>query len=203
MSKKKHKIYPFISDHYDAGVNHPVVKYSGYMGLLCPKCYKDILIKGHVKFNAIPVEEKNRYDYELNLYIQEFIGVTCPECGKLFFADSFIDVNILPILSVLNKKGYITEYSCEGHPSKATISELSTAYVRFKYYDQHDILEAYPLPAPWEDTTYEDAYFDHARNKIIYPFTIRCKDNNATIRTRMASLRRWANSLPKWDEYNK
>lgn len=200
MSKKKHIMYPFMSLWYFYGDRH-IIKHSGHMGVLCPKCYAGTVLKGHLKYNVAPAE--NKYGDELFLFVKPKIAITCPECGKTVFVDSFIDPNILPILTTLNRKGYITEFSCEGHAERVEdCFGRSVAYIRFKHPEQRVILENYPITSPWEDGSERNVIIDE-EGIIEQIFSIDCPDTSTTIRERMAALRRWANSLPSWDNFMK
>lgn len=202
MSKKKHIMYPFVSLCFFYGNRH-IIKHSGYMGVLCPKCYAGTVLKGHLKYNVAPAE-KGKYTDDLFLFVKPKIAITCPECGKTVFVDSFIDPNILPILTTLNRKGYITEFSCEGHVERVEDDfGQSVAYIRFKHPEQRAVLERYPLISPWEDGSERNTIVDEDTMIIEHIFQIDCLETNTTIRERMAALRRWANSLPSWGDFVK
>ena len=172
------------------------------MGILCPNCYAGIVLKGRLKYNVAPAE-KGKYGDELLLFVKPRIAITCPECGKTVFVDNFIDPNILPILTALNRKGFVTEFSCEGHVERVEDNdfEQSVAYIKFKHPEQRAVLERYPLISPWEDGSERNIIVD--KEIIEQVFIIDCPDTSTTIRSRMAALRRWANGLPSWDNFIK
>lgn len=199
MSKKKYIMYPFMSQYYLYGNRH-IIKHSGHMGILCPKCYAGTVLQGHLKYNVAPAE-KAKYGDELSLFVKPKIAITCPECGKMVFVDSFIDPNILPILTTLNRKGYLTEFSCEGHAERVEgVFRQSVAYIKFKLPRQRVILKYYPIISPWEDGSERNDIIDE-EGEIEQIFLIDCPNTNTTIRERMAALRNWANALPRWDNF--
>ena len=141
-----------------------------------------------------------------------YIGITpaytiqCTKCKEITTFLYELDPNITPMIAELNRKGYDTVYSCEGH--RVNEDEQSQPYIMFKYPGQRTVVDYYPLPDPWYlEGTEKDPYKDDSdhnwymdsNDSIVKSsdlFVIRCKNNEVPIRERMAMLRRWVNNLP-------
>lgn len=101
-------------------------KYDGKIGLMCPNCYGYWIVDFHQDCTMTISEDvflddyedntNSKYDHDISPY-RELIFCNmskCPDCSS----DNdliMIDPNIVSIVSILNKKGYITTFSCEGH----------------------------------------------------------------------------------------
>lgn len=83
----------------------------------------------------------------LDIRISTKYTFQCPHCGHKNVVDYLIDPNIVESIALLNKKGYTTEFCCEGHEEKA---DSYAAYVRFAAGVTIDLVR-YPLPFPWKD----------------------------------------------------
>lgn len=124
----------------------------GDMTFMCPHCYNVELFNGCSKTLLKPYRK-----YEVKQpFIDIAIKYPCPECGR--YAEQIsVDPNIAVILSVLNKKGWKTLFSCEGHSyteyNNGYKSECCNhPYILFDpviYKEAAVQLRNYPLPKTW------------------------------------------------------
>lgn len=72
-------------------------------------------------YDQMYINDENGLIYNIELdeepksCLHSYTPHTCPKCGGKTYA---IDVDIIPHIIELNKKGYKTEFSCSGHPHK-------------------------------------------------------------------------------------
>lgn len=126
---------------------------AGWEHLMCPYNYNLMEILFTDKFSMRYLIRDKEY-LENELYVSpRLISGYCDACDKIhYFYET--DFNIGEIISDLNKKGYYTAYSCEGHSSIETYDdEVSNAYIYFqfsRYKITHELLELFEeLPASW------------------------------------------------------
>lgn len=114
---------------------------NGELAMLCPECFE-------VSYFKID-PERRMYKYDLSINEDDSPKYTCKchNCGYTLTqgSQSFIDPNIAEALSYLNKAGYETVYSCEGHMSDMYICEMSPLYITFKNHHNFD-----SIPEGWE-----------------------------------------------------
>jgi hypothetical protein len=101
----------------------------------------------------------------------------CPECEGRDLDLIVLDPNIADIISALNKKGYFTEYCCEGHGT-------CDPYIYFKNLDLYDLFSL-NLPLSW----YIDIQ-DLKENSLV----IRADETNWE--SALEELQEWVDSLP-------
>ena len=120
------KIYPESSNvEYEYDMVSNDVMY-GTLALMCPECfeinYADIIHSSHTTVSA--------YD-DANLEpitpLPRYRITECTCCGAEYVYAIPIDINIANAISLLNQKGYITKFSCEGHGDVG-----SFGYIMFK-----------------------------------------------------------------------
>jgi hypothetical protein len=102
------------------GLNADSVE-AGDVYLMCSKCYSIYRANiSHVtKFNIVTKDKELIAD---GTQIRErLIIIDCPNCHTFNIDAIELDVNIAECVSILNKKGYYTKYSCEGEHSSAYI----------------------------------------------------------------------------------
>jgi len=116
------------------------------LSFMCKKCYNihPIVVKQEYTYNnkATIITKNNENFEELNVDVNDVaddisklrIPVTsklyCPICKK--YKDHYIlDYLISDIISILNKAGYKTIYSCSGHEEMNSIP-----YIMFKHEDE-------------------------------------------------------------------
>lgn len=197
---------------------------SGYVGVLCPECYDYDIFKLDY---SIHLAHTNKKYVNRVLHMDLNIVYECSHCRHIVTAEAIVDPNIAPILSILNQKGYYTQWSCEGHkegpmivPKKYEYGNLSVAYITFNGRDRKAILDDHPLPKDW----YVDQDYDEEvngiidtwiiRHRCVYPYDgdIENTDSKVVeyikeweklnpIKDRMKSIEEWAKSLPNWWEY--
>lgn len=134
------------------------VSKSGEIGLMCPKCFG---ISSHTGTSAIgglisqnykkEVIDTNKVDDDGDLILEpdtveiipdiKYMVYQCPHCGN---SVTLIEVDpcIIQVVSILNKKGYLTNFSCEGH------NETSNPYI---YFSNKKQMEKYlhTIPTSW------------------------------------------------------
>ena len=180
MSVYKHIMYPFRRISYSKQ-NQVIEKAKAYYGFYCKECYRHVILKGNITINLSSIE--NPSDNLVDFY-GAFV-FECPECHKInIWTDWPLDPNIAPMIATLNRKGYITTESCEGHNFNR-VDDLAFPYIEFMYPGQAKVLKYIPLQGPWKLNTEEPDRF------LIY-----CPDNSVGLRERMAHLRFWVNYLP-------
>ena len=150
--------------------------------LMCPNCFSDngtiiedctckLVLKDNDK-----VENKRLYS---NVLVD--VEGECINCNNTV---DFITVDdkIADVIITLNKKGYITLFSCEGH------GEYSGAYIYFAY-QRYINIEGFEetLPDEWEVDK-----VDLESEALV----IRAKDEFKTGNYDVDKLQTWANNLP-------
>ena len=190
-------------------------RYSDYIGLLCPECYHYHIIEaistqilGRIKTDTQRDPEDNIFD--LIVIPDQILRWTCPECKSRVYQEDHIDPNIVPIIALLNKKGFETEYCCEGHdcqtkPGHDNIFknevyledstdnldeegiQYSHPYIKFKTTRMKYITDLLPLVHPWVRCNEEI-------NRI--SFQIEVEQVRLPKRETMGSLLLWAYYLP-------
>ena len=201
MSTIKHVMYPVRRVDYTKD-NHVVMKVKDYIGFVCPHCYNSMIMRASITLNMQNVDKTS----ETYLGITPAYTVECTKCHEVTTYLYELDPNITPMIAELNRKGYDTVYSCEGH--RENEDDICVPYIMFKYPGQRSVCDYYPLPDPWylegsdkdpynDDETY-NIYMDENDHIIKSDklFIIRVKNNDVPIRERMAALRRWVNNLP-------
>ncbi len=196
-SAKKHIMYPIERLDYSKH-EHFVSKLKPYGALVCPHCYNTMIFRTTVTMNIQNIDKEDTHGISMiPIYKCE-----CTQCGITSYFEYMLDPNIAPMIAELNRKGYETLGSCEGH--NLNHNEAALPYITFKYANQRSICALYPLPDPWylegseKDPRDYDALNKDSEFKY-YPethFVIRCDSLDMPIRERMAWLRRWVNSLP-------
>jgi hypothetical protein len=115
----------------------------GKVGLMCPHCFNFMIRM--VKFtSSIMIENEEPTDVEApELWMFNSIGYStyqCKFCGEYEVTLTDIDVNIVEAISKLNKKGYRTKFSCEGHGE----------HLGYIYFENNSISEYFhTLPITW------------------------------------------------------
>lgn len=116
------------------------------------------------KYETVAYNDINGFIYgnksEDELAVHSYNSLPCPDCGGEAYA---IDIEIIPAIIQLNRKGYTTEFSCSGHPKEDIISRkilkkcsdgdvdeikrnkiyYNSPYVKFSDIDDFKILEHY------------------------------------------------------------
>ena len=174
----RYPMYPTRKINYSKS-NHPIIKYKDYMGVFCPVCFNPIVMRTSITLNMQHVDK----DEEAEIRVTQQYMIECPKCHTKNVYSKLDGPNITPMLAELNRKGYETVGSCEGHRLNQKDAELP--YIKFKYPRQRDVIKYIPLQGPWflDETDFPE-------------FIIRCPDVSVPIRERMAHLRRWVNALP-------
>lgn len=174
----RYPMYPTRKINYSKS-NHPIIKYKDYMGVWCPVCFNPIVMRTSITLNMQHVDKEEVSEIKVT---QQYM-IECPKCHAKNKYTKLDDPNIVPMIAELNRKGYETVGSCEGHRLNQKDAELP--YIKFRYPKQRDVIKYIPLQGPW--------FLDESD----FPnFIIRCPDVSVPIRERMAHLRRWVNALP-------
>ena len=153
----------------------PNETYTGPGGLICPKCGN-----GSVHF----------FDHVKRGHQTQEIHIHCLDCDFQCNISSIniIDPNITKAISSLNRKGYKTRFSCEGHPDDTKYG--GTAYIEFVDASLKQIVKEHPLPSPW---------FLGVGGFDIYRFVIRAHEVDCQKEDwdeRCERITEWADSLP-------
>lgn len=177
----------------------------GHFGVLCKVCGNPIIMKVHDHC----IMEHTANDVDDNMFHAAVNTITCPKCKCSSDYDVLLDPAITPVLYVLNRRGYKTVFSCQGHNKQddtllikndpndyyRETNKDSTAYIYFKDYSHslHDILIQYPLPKSW--------YYNPNEEYNVFDFIIRAK-TGIPINEYMPDIYEWAYSLPNISKFN-
>lgn len=154
---------------------------NGKIGILtgmCTKCYR----LRRFKTEFLPVDHE-----EIPWRIK---GTKPCECGNNRFVT--LDDHIAETISLLNRKGYLTYFCCEGHPVKDGVSPEEHAGYVFFQENITEVLSKHPLPESWYLET------EHLRNEKFDNRTIRetiPKEGRYSTKKRIDDLYKWAVSL--------
>ena len=172
-----------------------------HIGFFCQHCYHPWIMKYKSSVNLAYIDDvPNNLDYSPTVF-ENFI-LRCPKCGKVNKFNSFLDPNITETLALLNRKGWQTNFSCEGHPGesvdyvinndtgigKEVTEHVSLPYIWFYPSINRNVVEYIPLPKPW--------YLDKNEDEFI----IRC-DTIDMAKERLHSLYLWADALPNLNKH--
>lgn len=134
------------------------------MPYICPKCCETDTINNKTKSVAI---------------------VKCNKCGLVFLVSSSneIDKGIIETIALLNRKGYTTRFSCEGHDDWKYWRKHPQAYIFFCERGlMREVVKEYPIPDSW--------FIDNSA----IGFILR---SSAKHKTRLDDIYKWAESLPQ------
>ena len=206
------KLYPFVTYNDENDKEH-IYGSKNYAGFLCTHCYHHKIFQYN---NICRYEKCQEDDGESIGVLLPVYNYKCPKCGEVTEQTFIIDPNILPILALLNKKGYITKFSCEGH-DELTIHDLdctsdgiyrdsySHAYVMFKDPSLRVIVDKIPLLGDWYRYDYNVKVNDDGATEIIpveeddLGFVINTFTIHADKATILGQLLLWTCMLPKID----
>ena len=154
--------------------------HEGYITFICPKCYALNVMKHKVKIKL----------YDSIFHVASIkIGIECWECGEYFKEDlhNGIDPEIAFCIAELNRKGYKTVFSCQGHDGDFLMTGKTGAYVYFKDYLPNEATKL--LPECWK--------LDPPDSSGVQRFgdIIRC-DYEKSLKSRIESLTEWVIELP-------
>ena len=192
-----------IRDTYMTSYSKAYEEYSGAVGNFCPNCFMPSVFKID---NVIKVDTDG--DCNVRIDDRSDIRITCGNCCGDYHLTK-LDPNITWAISELNRKGYKTSYSCEGH--NRTYLELTygediieendscfpyitftdTSYIIMKAFDDN------PIGDPW----YYDIFY-YGENEIS-SIAIRANmssiddlDDINFLKERIMSLNEWVDKLP-------
>ena len=177
----------------------------GYIGFFCKKCFHPI-IWPHEGIIRDQFSDFTDFLPASNITVKPHFVFNCFNCGHYQEWDGFLDPNITPMLATLNKKGYETEFSCEGHKEASyarydddgvirNIDSYSHPYILFtnRIQNMADVCKHIPLLGPWKAMSDDNVIED---NK----FYINVPDENSPLIQNMAWLKRWVDLLPYLDD---
>lgn len=170
-------------------------KIRGMVAFMCPHCLGLTYLKGGLTINL-------QNEFGNDVYAEIHYKIQCNECGERYeTTDDPLDPNIAPIISMLNRKGYETLYSCESHKYPANHSgKANQFYIYFKDVKYYKLVEKYPLPEALVHLDEEDL----ADGKFIIRGTVNSMDKKAPSPYDLCdAVRRWARSLPDAEEFDK
>ena len=159
-----------------------------YVGFFCPKCYSPIIKRYTLK---------EEYFYDPEFIVTRKFELTCSDCGHKFEQDWYLDPNITEVVALLNKKGYITEFCCEGHYTKDQDGNeylSSTPYILFSF--RKDIIfDELDLPYPWfEDSRGFDNILAYEYGRLCIRCNLEAYDTSK--QSAMDVIREWVERLP-------
>lgn len=164
------------------GFKKPWIKIinSGTLAYMCPHCYNIIYINGKT-YSSISTSSSiiDNFYLDINLIFM------CSFCENRVNGIE-LDPNIADDISILNKKGYITKYCCEGHISDHQY--ISAPYI---YFNNMHCDIAKNLPKTW--------YVD---NDGYDGFVIRGDINNSKKKI-LEDLHKMVEKLPEVDKHKK
>lgn len=125
----------------------------GTIGVICPVCYCFNLRNIHtyintsIKGETIPsVDQGSAEDNGSDVYVvaNPIVKIVkCQNCCSQYVEAITTDPNLAKIISILNKKNYVTNYSCEGHGTSAS-------YIYFDTKISENILQIFDtIPLSW------------------------------------------------------
>jgi hypothetical protein len=135
------------------------------------------------------------------IWVEPVYHITCNECGEKYTTtDDPLDPNIAPIISMLNRKGYETLFSCEGHKYPYNNETCpSQFYIYFKEFKYIKLVEKYPLPGLF---SIED--YDTESNKFVIRAAMYSMDKDAPSSKDLCdAIRLWARRLPNAEDFDK
>ena len=197
------RIYPFNSDDIVVKQKDIVSIRKDWFGFFCKVCYHPHIVKMNYVFSA----KIDDMDFATNMPTTSVIFIphfeyTCPKCHHEVEWENFLDPNITPMLAELNRKGYETEFSCEGHivvqndydvDEKRWLAPLSDEplyscpYIYFKNPDLKEVCHYVPLLGHWHLDAGEGFEND---------FCISVDEQYRNKAENMAYLKRWVDCLP-------
>lgn len=152
----------------------------GDIAFMCPICYHiyraRVRAKQYVFLRQTSVSE-NYADVVVSSPELHFRIDKCPECEGRDLDLIVLDPNIADIISALNKKGYFTEYCCEGHGT-------CDPYIYFKNLDLYDLFSL-NLPLSW--------YID---NLDLKENCLVIRADRSNWEAALEELQEWVDSLP-------
>lgn len=191
------KLYDF-KEFLVVNDNSQHIKYEGYTGTFCKRCYSPIIFKTKYEFEC--TTGSNNITPSVNF--DDFLAydVKCPICKYQEYQNNIVlDPNITLEIANLNLKGYLTLKSCEGHILYGDGNGYSGSYIYFANTKYLKVFNRYPLPDEWyidkEDLADGTLVIrgldtdDGTRNVKIY------KTEEAKVR-RLDALHEWVFSLP-------
>lgn len=163
--------------------------HNGPIAVICPKCFKTHILNLQLSVNLTHSNSKKK-----NLiFYRPIIRLVC-DCSHEINSYDLIDPNIAPIIAILNKKKYYTLYCCEGHYENFLLNNnddevegYTRAYIIFAYPINDEILDKFPIPAPWIISTDDSKFIIYCNEDV---------SNHYDIKDKIRPLRKWANSLP-------
>lgn len=124
----------------------------GKLKLMCPHCFqlyeRRIIEKIETSINIAGKDDKI---YEPMIYLDTYPKFTIMECicGETFVKPIELDWNIAEIVSAFNKKGFKTDFSCEGHITDDPMNKRSSQ--PYIFFSDTSIMDYYnQLPISWE-----------------------------------------------------
>lgn len=137
------------------------------------------------------------YCFECNNVFHNLSGLKAGDYCPLKGCDNIIediDENYLPIIQILNEKGYITTYCCSGH----FCTWYSTAYISFGHIVKKELLSDLPSDFIIEENQDEDGKFIVIRAKYNIDDQ---RERHKRILELTLSLLNWAINLPELERF--
>ena len=168
--------------HNESKIFKSIEQLFGFIGLMCPYCY-NYIIRSVRQNNSIFVEQdENSTDEDLELWgysDTNFRLNKCKCCGVENINLIQIDVNLVDIISILNKKKYYTKFCCESHDND------DNGYIMFEDRSIMNHMYNLPLSVNFNISSFKQTGII----KIEFEY---CNKTDALI-----ELAEWATSLPE------
>lgn len=178
-----------------------------WFGFFCKKCFAPhIVYMNYAISNRLNTTDEETGMPTTTVYCLPHFFFTCPKCGHKNEWEGHLDPNITPMLAKLNRKGYETLFSCEGHmvtescwhPEDNTWDTeeqaYSCPYILFKNPHLKEVCKYIPPMGNWKLDN--DNVMDKDAFCISVDEQYRSKSEN------MAWLKRWVGCLPFLDDNN-
>lgn len=148
----------------------------GFVCYMCPECFHLELAKIDLTLSC-NLSFISHTDNKSHVFCSYDLTMKCLNCEKIIDNWIELDPNIASSIISLNRKGYLTKYSCEGHGK-------GLGYISFlNFYDIQPYLHTLPI------TWYVDLE-DYRQGKLII------RSDKENYREAIIELEEWVNTLP-------
>ena len=108
------KLYPYTTADIVIYQNQQLSIRKHWFGFFCTNCFKPHIVQMSYDFTSTLDDIEDEIPSPSVQFVPKFY-YQCPICKHHNEWEGFLDPNITPMLAELNRKGYETQFSCEGH----------------------------------------------------------------------------------------
>lgn len=155
----------------------------GTIGLMCPHCFHVFYATINLTCYVSVITERGLIDVLQNTVYETDICESCGKYAKLIE----LDPNIAETISLLNKKGYLTKFCCEGHNER----RRDNGYIYFKDRSIEDYLHTLPISWYIDLEDIRKLWYEFNPNR---GYVIRCDSFNKA--EALYDINQWAKTLP-------